>query len=184
MKGTKTGLNWKIVIVVIILGLLLFNWPSFVNDILPALKGGVSPLKENLLSSSIHPRNKLRSFLEVSIKIPASALSKRPETYTELYFTDHLSLPKHLEPETQYEFEFSVHNLEYKDFTYVYEATATDEKGEIILDGRSQLLLKHDETGNVDVAFQTPESFERIKISVNLVDKGQMIHFWGEREED
>ena len=148
MKDTKTGLNWKIVIVVIILGLMLFNWPSFV------------------------------------IKVPTFALSKRPETYTELYFTDHLSLPKHLEPETQYEFEFSVHNLEYKDFTYIYEVTATDEKGEIILDGRSQLLLKHDETGNVDVAFQTPESFERIKISVNLVDKGQMIHFWGEREED
>ena len=148
MKEIKTGLNWKIVIIVIILGLMLFNWPSFV------------------------------------IKVPTFALSKRPETYTELYFTDHLNLPKQLEPETQYEFEFSVHNLEYKDFTYVYEATATDEKGEIILDGRSQLLLKHDETGNVDVAFQTPESFERIKISVNLVDKGQMIHFWGEREED
>ena len=148
MKDTKTGLNWKIVIIVIILGLMLFNWPSFV------------------------------------IKVPTFALSKRPETYTELYFTDHLNLPKQLEPETQYEFEFSVHNLEYKDFTYIYEVTATDEKGEIILDGRSQLLLKHDETGNVDVAFQTPESFERIKISVNLVDKGQMIHFWGEREED
>ena len=147
MKETKTGLNWKIVIIVIILGLLLFNWPSFV------------------------------------IKVPTFALSKRPETYTELYFTDHLNLPKQLEPETQYEFEFSVHNLEYKDFTYVYEITATDENGEIILD-KGQFLLKHDEVEDVGVTFQIPESFKRIKISVNLVNKNQIIHFWGERKED
>lgn len=148
MNDTKTGLNWKIIIVFLILGILLLDWPFFVN------------------------------------KIPTLALSKRPESYTELYFTDHLSLPKQLKLGTQYGFEFSIHNLEHKDFTYVYEVTATDEEGEIILDGRSELFLKHDEIGNVDVAFQTPESFEQIKISVNLVNKNQTIHFWGEREED
>ena len=77
MKDTKTGLNWKIVIVVIILGLMLFNWPSFVNDILPALKGGVSPLKENVFSCSIHPRNKLRGFLELSNKFFSLGVPKR-----------------------------------------------------------------------------------------------------------
>ena len=146
MKDTKTGLNWKIVIIVIILGLLLFNWPTFV------------------------------------IKIPNIALSKRPETYTELYFTDHLSLPKQLKLKTQYEFAFNIHNLEYKDFTYLYEVTATDEKHEIILD-KGQFFLKHDEIGNVEVTFQISEPFERIKISVNLVNKNQMIHFWGKRED-
>lgn len=107
------------------------------------------------------------------------ALSKQPETFTELYFTDHLSLPKQIKQGVPYHFEFTVHNLEYKDFTYVYEVTADT----LILEN-GQFLLKHDEIKTIPVTFRIVQPFERMKITVNLVNKNQPIHFWVEREGD
>src|SRR3989344_5803799 len=48
----------------------LIGWAvlTFKNAILPTLRRRVSPLKENVFSSSIHPRNQLQGFLEVSNK--------------------------------------------------------------------------------------------------------------------
>lgn len=40
-----------------------------IHDILPTLKGGVSPLRENVVSASIHPRAKARGFLEAPYKM-------------------------------------------------------------------------------------------------------------------
>ena len=38
------------------------------NDILPALKGGISPQKESVIFASIHPRDESRGFLEAQNK--------------------------------------------------------------------------------------------------------------------
>lgn len=115
--------------------------------------------------------------------IKALPLRKQPETFTELYFTDHLNLPKEIELETPYSFEFSVHNQEHQDFTYTYEVTTNNQEStQVIVEGL--FFLEHNEKKTIPVTFQISPPFERIKITVNLVNKNQPIHFWVEQEED
>ena len=49
------------------------------------------------------------------------ATTKIPETFTELYFEDHLSLPKEITLFKENNFKFTIHNLENKDMLYPYE---------------------------------------------------------------
>lgn len=113
----------------------------------------------------------------------ALATTVKPETFTELYFANHLGLPKEIKLGTLYSFQFVVHNLEYRDFTYIYEVSAEDEEGKnkIIL-SRNRFLLKHDEIKTVPVTFKIINPFRRMKITVNLINKNQPIHFWVEQE--
>ncbi len=46
------------------------------------------------------------------------ATTKKPETFTELYFEDHLSLPKEIILFKENNFKFTIHNLENKDMDY------------------------------------------------------------------
>lgn len=147
MKANKTKLVWTILITIFSVEIIIF------------LVGTVLLKKPSLL----------KDFSKL-------ALSKQPETFTELYFTDHLSLPKQIKLGVPYSFKFTVHNLEYQDFTYVYEVTADN----LILD-KDQFSLKHDEVKTILVTFRIFRHFERIKITVNLVNKNQPIHFWLER---
>lgn len=101
-------------------------------------------------------------------------LSKEPETYTELYFSDHQSVLQSFEEGFV---EFTIHNLEHEKVVYDYELLAViDEKEEVL--GSDQLTLQHDELTNITEKFTAPESEGRVKISVNLKDKNQEIHFW------
>lgn len=111
---------------------------------------------------------------------PKIALSKQPETFTELYFTDHLNLPKEIELEVPYFFEFTTHNLEYEDFTYVYEVTMNGGENTVVFD-KGQFTLKHDEERTIPVTFHISQLTGRTKITVNLVNKNQPIHFWLEQ---
>lgn len=47
-----------------------------------------------------------------------------PESFTELYFNNHLSLPEYVEENTQYNFSFSINNLENRDMGYDYVVSA------------------------------------------------------------
>ena len=49
------------------------------------------------------------------------ATTVKPETFTELYFENHLSLPKEVTLFKEYNFKFTIHNLENKDMEYPYE---------------------------------------------------------------
>jgi len=50
----------------------------------------------------------------------ALATTHKPETFTELYFENHIDLPKTINRWQQYSFTFTIHNLEYKDMDYRY----------------------------------------------------------------
>lgn len=104
-------------------------------------------------------------------------LSKNPESFSELYFTDHAYLPKRIELETQYRFEFSVLSLENKDFLYDYEVAITDKEDKIII-ATGSFPLKHGEFKITPVIFSIPEPFERKKINVSLLNRNQEIFFW------
>lgn len=108
-------------------------------------------------------------------------LLPEPETLTELYFEDHLNLPKKLVLNKSYNFSFTIHNLEYKDMTYSYQISAiSNEWTEKITKGEK--TLKHDEYATIPVEFKLKNKADRVKIEVNLIDLSQPIHFWMEGE--
>ncbi|MGV8086561.1 MAG: hypothetical protein ACP5N1_02935 [Candidatus Woesearchaeota archaeon] len=64
-----------------------------------------------------------------------------PESFSELYFNDHTNLPEYINLNTEYNYSFSIHNLENKNITYNYTITTqyydldyTCEKPEIYLE--------------------------------------------------
>ena len=106
------------------------------------------------------------------------ATTKKPETFTELYFEDHINLPKTITRWKQYSFTFTIHNFEYQDMDYSYEVYLSRDDQKIKLD-EGKINLKADEFTSVDVNFGPLQNF-RSKIVVELTNKNQSIHFWME----
>jgi hypothetical protein len=106
------------------------------------------------------------------------ATTAQPEKYTELYFENHLNLPKSAaikEPQT---FSFTLHNLEYKDMVYPYEIYVEDTAGSRSGIITSEVRLRHDESKTITESFEILENIKRAKVVVNLLNKNQEIHFW------
>ena len=102
-----------------------------------------------------------------------------PETLTELYFEDHLKLPNRIDPKKEYNFSFTVHNLEYKDMEYIYKVKAKSENSQYLITN-GNINLKHDEYKNVAVVFKLKNIKERTKVEVDLAGKNQRVRFWME----
>ena len=105
------------------------------------------------------------------------ATTKKPETFTELYFEDHLSLPKEITLFKENNFKFTIHNLENKDMEYPYEVYM-DINGEKQSINKSSVLIKNNEYKTITQTFIITTQIQRAKIVVNLIDKNQPIHFW------
>ena len=108
------------------------------------------------------------------------ATTVKPETFTELYFEDHINLPKKVELEKEQSFKFTIHNLEYTDMTYLYEIKASDEKETITLSTGSA-TLSHNEYKTINERYTLAATGGRTKIEVLLVHQNQPIHFWLEQ---
>ncbi len=111
----------------------------------------------------------------------ADALTPKPETFTELYLENHLTLPKEATANSQHEFAFTVHNLEYKTIDYPIEVYAEDEAVPANTSAlfNTTITLKHDESKTISVNPTFPRlGTEREKIVVNLLNKNQKIYFW------
>jgi len=109
------------------------------------------------------------------------ATTKKPKTFTELYFEDHLNLPGKIEIGKGQSFKFTIHNLEYRDTTYKYEINAVDDKEDVILSSGSA-TLSHDEYKTINESFVSATASGRTKIEVLLVDQNQSIDFWMEAQ--
>jgi hypothetical protein len=118
----------------------------------------------------------------------AMATTKKPETFTELYFEDHLSLPAFVTLNKNENFKFTIHNLEYKDMSYPYEVFIVCRDpgcmGDKQLIDKGTAVLKHDEYKTINEDYTIGFPTKRIQVVVNLVDKNQQITFWtnGEKE--
>lgn len=62
--------------------------------------------------------------VRIYTQLKAWKLVPLPEPLTELYFNDHINLPKVYAKDTKYPFSFTIHNIEYQDFEYHYRVTA------------------------------------------------------------
>lgn len=106
------------------------------------------------------------------------ATTVQPERFTELYFEDHMDLPKDALPNKEYSFEFSVHNLEYMDIKYNYETFIENGEEKVEIDHGS-FVLKHDEVRTIKQDYSLLKEIPRSKVVVNLKNKkNQQIHFW------
>ena len=105
------------------------------------------------------------------------ATTVKPETFTELYFEDHLSLPNKVTLFKENNFKFTIHNLENKDMEYPYEVYIDVNREKQMID-KSSVLIKNNEYKTISEAFTITVPIQRTKVVVNLISKNQQIHFW------
>lgn len=111
------------------------------------------------------------------------ALSPRPETFTELYFEDHLKLPKDVTFNTPYQLKFVVHNLEGYNKNYQYIITVSDAtRSSLVADlKKGNVNLSNNESKTISETITIPPFFTgRIKVSVQL-DTNQEVYYWIEK---
>ena len=104
-------------------------------------------------------------------------LLPKPEPFTELYFEDHLKLPKTIVADNKYPFSFTIHNLEYADVNYKYSITS-EASGSATTLRKGAFNLKHDGYKTIKEVYATTEPAVRTKVTVSLDNKKQSIHFW------
>lgn len=119
----------------------------------------------------IYDKNSIIAFLN------KNKLLSQPETFTELYFEDHQELPKSLIGTDEAKFKFTVHNLEYKPYTYNYEVESISTESSKLLDSGT-FTLEHDAFKTVSEIVSANEATIESKININLKNKNQSIHFW------
>ena len=105
------------------------------------------------------------------------ATTKIPETFTELYFEDHLTLPSKITLFKENNFKFTIHNLENKDMLYPYEVYI-EVNGEKQSIDKSSVSIKNNEYKTIAQTFIITTQIQRAEIVVNLIDKKQQIDFW------
>ena len=105
------------------------------------------------------------------------ATTVKPETFTELYFEDHLSLPNMVTLFKENNFKFTIHNLENKDMVYIYEVYIDVNREKQMID-KNSVLIKKNEYKTITEDFTITVPTQRVKVVVNLIGKNQQIHFW------
>jgi len=109
------------------------------------------------------------------------ATTVKPETFTELYFEDHLSLPDEVALFKENNFKFTIHNLENEDMEYPYEVYIDVNREKNMID-KSSVLIENNEYKTITEDFTITVPMQRAKVVINLINKNQQIHFWMEEE--
>ena len=105
------------------------------------------------------------------------ATTVKPETFTELYFEDHLTLPNKVTLFKENNFKFTIHNLENKDMEYPYEVYIDLNREKQMID-KNSVLMKNNEYKTITEDFTITIPMQRVKVVVNLINKNQQTHFW------
>lgn len=110
------------------------------------------------------------------------ATTVKPETFTELYFENHINLPNTIVLGKENSFKFTIHNLENKDMAYPYEVyikcqdTGCNGQKQIIDQGSISIKNNQYKTISEDYNIELPTN--RVMVVVNLINKNQQIDFW------
>jgi len=102
------------------------------------------------------------------------------ETFTELYFENHLHLPTRFSNSQSQPFSFTIHNLEGKDMIYPYEfSLRSPNKKKEVLDTRV-VVIKNNEKKTITEIVPSIYEQDRSEVVVTLLNKNQQIDFWME----
>ncbi len=107
----------------------------------------------------------------------ALATTIKPETFTELYFENHTSLPSTVTTNQTITFTFTVHNLEYRSYTYPYEISLNEKSNKTIID-RGIFTLPQNGYKTISETYTITRPITRAKIAVTLTNLHQDIFFW------
>jgi hypothetical protein len=105
------------------------------------------------------------------------ATTVKPETFTELYFDNHLQLPSTVSQNQIIHFTFTVHNLEYRTYTYPYEVTLNENGNKTEID-KGSFTLKQNEYKTISETYTLTQPITRAKVDVDLTGLNQDIFFW------
>src|SRR4030065_912061 len=111
------------------------------------------------------------------------ATTRELQTFTELYFENHLSLPGRIILLKEKNFKFTIHNLENKDMEYPYEVYI-DTNGEKQIISTDSVLIEDNGYKTISVVFTITIQIPRSRVVVNLIDKNEQINFWIAVEEE
>ena len=111
------------------------------------------------------------------------ATTRELQTFTELYFENHLSLPGRITLFKENNFKFTIHNLENKDMEYPYEVYI-DTNGEKQIISTDSVLIEDNGYKTISVVFTITIQIPRSRVVVNLIDKNEQINFWIAVEEE
>jgi len=91
------------------------------------------------------------------------------EPLTEVYFQNHTKLPKYLFLNKDYNFSFTVHNLEYQKMRYYYNISSYNENDTFLnnLDS-GNFILENNESKTIGERFMMKSHFDRQRIVVNI----------------
>lgn len=111
------------------------------------------------------------------VVLTVSVSMKQPESFTELYFTDHLNLQKY--SDGNFEVRYTIHNLENKRMDYDVKVLVDDENGNLLGIYCNELVpLNNNGYASKICRFKLDDDFKKVKVRVNLVNQEQEIHFW------
>jgi hypothetical protein len=105
------------------------------------------------------------------------------EPLTEVYFENHTSLPANLFLNRDYNFTFTVRNLEYKEMTYNYSIKAEYPNVSRVI-ATDTFTLADNESKSFYHEFSFKERFERAKIKIEVTKDNEEvidIHFWADQ---
>lgn len=109
----------------------------------------------------------------------AQATTVKPETFTELYFDQQLSIPSVVKPNQPYYFKFTIHNLENKKMTYPYEVYLQAGSVKLPID-RNTVTIENNQYKTIREGFSVNAPIVKSDIVVNLSNKNQQIDYWVE----
>lgn len=119
--------------------------------------------------------------LAVNKSIVTKIVNPQPEPLTELYFEDHMHLPKVISINEPLQFSFTVHNLENQTVNYsslvTIEPDGEATKSENL--STADFVLESDEKKTVPVLLDLNNFVgNKVKVVVKLINKDQTIYFW------
>ena len=115
-------------------------------------------------------------FLNVNPNSLSLNLGKKEEKITELYFPKHLELPKSIETDRDYAFQFTTRNLENTDIDYAYTVYIELNDVRFLID-QGAFKLGHNSEKTQAVSFRINDSFEEGRVVVLLNNRNQQINF-------
>ncbi len=104
--------------------------------------------------------------------------TRTTEPFTELYFEDHLNLPKEIELNKDYSFQFTVHNMENQKIDYTYKIGIQGDEPFPKTINIGFTTLEGNETRTIKQFFRISKEFQTARIIVELEGREQEIHFW------
>jgi hypothetical protein len=110
-------------------------------------------------------------------KLDEWKLIPRQERFTELYFNDHVNLPKYISKGEKISFSFVIHNLEGEDTQYPYVVYFKSQDGQIVNIEEKSVLLRDGQFKTINESYTSSSDDNNGGIFVELQEPKQGIDF-------